>query len=160
MKRVLVVASVVSAVLAVGGARAYFTAQTEVKDNVISAGSVAMSVEPTSAALSINPIAPGETVIRTVDITNTGALACDVATSAAKKAGYTDFWNALACRVTHEGTEVYAGALATMRTTPIRIAPGQKTTLRYSLSLPAEAGNDLQGDYVRASLYVDAEQVR
>jgi len=160
MKRMLVIASVIAAVLAIGGARAYFTAQTEVKDNTITAGSVSMSVEPTSAALSINPVAPGETVVRSVDINNTGALALDITTTAAKKAGYTDLWNALQCRVTHEGVELYAGPLSAMRTLPVRIAPDQKAILRYAVSLPADAGNDLQGDYVRASLYVDAEQAR
>ena len=47
MKRMLAVAAVVAAVLSAGGARAYFTAQTEFKDNVITAGTVAASVEPT-----------------------------------------------------------------------------------------------------------------
>lgn len=160
MKRMLVIATAVAAVLAVGGARAYFTAQTEVKDNLIKAGSVSMSVEPTSAALSIDPVAPGETVFRSVDVNNTGALSIDVTTTAAKKAGYTDLWNALACRVTHDGVEIYSGPISAMRTTPVRVAPDQKATIRYAVSLPVDAGNDLMGDYVRASLYIDAEQAR
>jgi predicted ribosomally synthesized peptide with SipW-like signal peptide len=160
MKRVLVIASMIVAVLAIGGARAYFTAQTEVKDNVIKAGSVSMSVEPTSAALSIDPAAPGETITRSLDVNNTGALTVEVTTTAAKKAGYTDLWTALTCRVTHDGVELYSGPISAMRTAPVRIAPDQKATLRYAVSLPADAGNDLQGDYVRASLYIDAEQAR
>ena len=160
MKRVLVIASMIAAVLAIGGARAYFTAQTEVKDNVIKAGSVSMSVEPTSAALSIDPAAPGETITRSLDVNNTGALTVEVTTTAAKKAGYTDLWTALTCRVTHDGVELYSGPISAMRTAPVRIAPDQKATLRYAVSLPPEAGNDLQGDYVRASLYIDAEQAR
>lgn len=158
MKRVLLAALVIAAVLAVGGARAYFTAQTEVKDNVITAGTVALSVEPTSAALSVSPIAPGETAVRTLTIANTGVLAFDATTTAAKKAGYTDLWNTLQCRVTHEGVELYNGPLSTLRTAPVRIAPGTVARVQYAISLPPEAGNDLQGDYVRASVYVDAEQ--
>lgn len=158
MKRLVAAAVVIAAVLAVGGARAYFTAQTEIKDNIITAGTVAMSVEPTSAALSISPIAPGETVVRTITIANTGALAFDATTSAAKKAGYTDLWNALQCRVTQEGVELYNGPLSAMRTTPVRVAPGSVARVQYAVSLPPEAGNDLQGDYVRASVYIDAEQ--
>jgi len=160
MKRMLAAAAVVAAILSAGGARAYFTAQTEVKDNVITAGTVAASVEPTVAALSIAPLAPGETVIRTVDVSNTGALAFDAVTTVAKKAGYTDLWNALVCRVTCEGVELYDGPLATMLTKPVRVAPGATAQVDYAIGLPPEAGNDLQGDYVRASLYVDAEQVR
>jgi predicted ribosomally synthesized peptide with SipW-like signal peptide len=158
MKRLLVATALVATVLSAGGARAYFTAQTEIKDNVITAGTVALTVEPAEAALTVGPVAPGETITRTVDVKNTGVLGFDAVTTVAKKAGYTDLWNALACRVTCDGTQVYDGPLATMRTLPIRVAPGQTARVTYAIGLPAEAGNDLQGDYVRASLYVDVEQ--
>lgn len=158
MKRVLVYAAVVAAVLSVGGARAYFTAQTEVKDSVITAGTVGISTEPTSAPLTIDALAPGETVSRTIDVRNTGSLGVDAVTTAAKKAGITDFWSALQCRVTCGGTELYSGPLAAMRTAPVRIGAGGAVQLTYAISLPATAGNDLQGDYVKASVYIDAEQ--
>jgi predicted ribosomally synthesized peptide with SipW-like signal peptide len=158
MKRLLVVAAMVAAVVSAGGARAYFTAQTEVKDNVITAGSVAVSVEPTEAALTVSPVAPGEVIVRTVEVKNTGILAFDAVMTVAKKAGYTDLWNALTCRVTCEGTQLYAGPLSGMRTTPLRVAPGKVAQVVYEIGLPATAGNDLQNDYVRASLYVDVEQ--
>lgn len=158
MKRLLIYAAIAAAALSVGGARAYFTAQTELKDNVITAGTVAVSVEPTSAALTIDSLAPGETVTKSVDVRNTGSLAVDAITTAAKKAGITDFWAALECRVTCAGTELYAGPLSAMRTTSVDIPAGSTVTLNYAITLPATAGNDLQGDYVRASLYIDAEQ--
>lgn len=158
MKRLLVYAAIVAAALSVGGARAYFTAQTELKDNVITAGTVAVSVEPTSAALTIDSLAPGETITKSVQVQNTGSLAVDAITTAAKKAGITDFWAALECRVTCAGTELYAGPLSAMRTTSVNIPAGSIVTLNYAITLPSTAGNDLQGDYVRASLYVDAEQ--
>ena len=160
MKRVIVFAAIVAGVLAVGGARAYFTAQTEVKDNFITAGTLAISVEPTAAALSIDPIAPGQTVERPLEVRNAGVLACDAVTSAVKKAGYTDLWSALSCRVTCDGDSLYEGPLSGLRTTPVRIAPGRSVRLTYAIGLPADADNDLQGDYVKASLYVDAEQSR
>lgn len=158
MKRVLIYAGLVAAILSVGGARAYFTAQTEVKDNVITAGTVTVSVEPTSAALAIDTLAPGETVTKTIEVRNTGSLDVDAITTAAKKAGISDFWNALQCRASYNGTELYNGPLAAMRTLPVRIPSGGAVMMSYSISLPAEADNSLQGDYVRASLYVDAEQ--
>lgn len=158
MRRILVYAAVVAAVLSVGGARAYFTAQTEVKDSIITAGTVEISTEPTSAPLTIDALAPGETISRTLEVRNTGSLGVDAITTAAKKAGITDFWNALQCRVSCGGTELYAGPLATMRTSPVRIGAGGSAVLTYAISLPADAGNDLQGDYVKASVYIDAEQ--
>lgn len=158
MKRVLVYAALVAAALSVGGARAYFTAQTEVKDNVITAGTVEVSVEPTSSALTIDALAPGETISRSIEVRNVGSLDVNAVTTAAKKAGITDFWNALVCRVSCDGTELYNGALSAMRTDSVVVSAGGSKTLTYAISLPADAGNDLQGDYVRASLYVDAEQ--
>jgi predicted ribosomally synthesized peptide with SipW-like signal peptide len=158
MKRVLVYAALVAAVLSVGGARAYFTAQTEVKDSVITAGTVAISTEPTSAPLTVEALAPGETVSRSIEVRNSGTLGFDAVTTAAKKAGITDFWNALSCRVTCGGVELYSGPLAAMRTAPVQVAPGGTATLTYAITLPSDVGNDLQGDYVKASVYVDAEQ--
>ena len=158
MKRLLVAATLAAAVLSVGGAKAYFTAQTEIKDSVIQAGTVEMSVEPTSAALSIPSIAPGETVVRTIEVRNSGALTFDAITTAAKKAGITDFWSALTCRVTSDGTVLYEGPLSALKTVPARVAAGRTVTLSYAVGLPADAGNDLMGDYVRASVYIDAEQ--
>ena len=160
MKRVLTYAAVVAAVLSIGGARAYFTAQTEVKDNTITAGTLQVSVEPTSSALMIDGLAPGETVSKTVEITNTGSIGCEAVTSAAKKAGITDFWTALQCRAVSNGVELYSGPLSTLKTDPIRVDAGRSATITYSVGLPTTAGNDLQGDYVRASVYVDAEQLR
>lgn len=158
MKRVLVAAAMVAAVLSAGGARAYFTAQTEIKDNVITAGTVAVAVEPTEAALSVGPVAPGQATTRTVEVKNTGALAFDAVTTVAKKAGYTDLWNALTCRVLCDGAELYNGPLSALRSKPLRVTPGQTAKVEYAIGLPEAAGNDLQGDYVRMSLYVDAEQ--
>lgn len=158
MKRLLVTAAVLAAVVLTGGARAYFTAQAEVKDNVITAGTVALAVTPAEAALNIAPVAPGEAVTRTVDVQNTGVLSLDAVTTVAKKAGYTDLWNALTCRAVCDGVVLYDGPLSEMRTQPVRVAPGRTATIAYAIGLPASAGNDLQADYVRASLYVDAEQ--
>lgn len=158
MKRVLVYAAILAAILSFGGARAYFTAQTEVKDSVITAGTVAISTEPTSAPLTIDALAPGETVSRTIDVMNSGTLAVDVITTAAKKAGITDFWNTLQCRATCDGVELYSGPLAAMRTVPVHLGAGGTARVTYAVTLPADADNDLQGDYVRASIYLDAEQ--
>jgi predicted ribosomally synthesized peptide with SipW-like signal peptide len=158
MNRLLVFALIVAAVLSVGGARAYFTAQTEIKDNIITAGTVEASVEPTAGALSVPSLAPGQVATRTVRVTNIGVLPVNAVTTMAKKAGYTAFWSALQCTATCDGVVLYTGPVSAMQTAPVRIEPGQSALLEYSLSLPADVGNDLQGDYARASLYIDAEQ--
>ncbi|MBN2839486.1 MAG: hypothetical protein JXP37_00815 [Coriobacteriia bacterium] len=160
MKRLLTYAAIIATMLSIGGARAYFTAQTEVKDNMITAGTLSMSVEPTSSALSVEGLIPGETINRTIEVRNSGTVDCEAVTSAAKKAGITDFWTALQCRAVCDGVELYDGPLSTLKTAPVRVDAGSAVQITYAVGLPSTVGNDLQGDYVRASVYVDAEQLR
>lgn len=146
------------AALSIGAAAAYFTMQVQVPDSVIRAGSVAISTEPTSAPLSIESLAPGGTSIRSVSVLNSGSLPVDVIVTAAKKAGITDFYNALTCRVSNAESLLYDGPMSTLQTVPLRLPAGTRGDLRFEVGLPAEAGNDLADDYAKVSLYVDAEQ--
>jgi len=159
LKRIVVTALGALAALSLGAAGTYFAAQVQVADSVIQAGSVAVSTVPTSAPLSVDALAPGATAVRSLSVVNDGSLASDVVVTASKKAGITEFYDALATRVSCAGTEVYNGPLAGLRTSPLRLAPGAKGDLRFEVSLPATATNTLAGDYARVSLYVDAEQV-
>ncbi|MDI6844483.1 MAG: TasA family protein [Anaerosomatales bacterium] len=161
MKRKIVVAAcaLAAGLACLGGAGAFFTSRAEVPDNVIRAGAVAVSTEPTSAALSIDALAPGSTCERSISVVNSGTLPSTVVVTGAKKAGITDFYNALTCEVAADGVPVYSGPLAEMRTTPFEIAPGARARMTFTIGLPASAGNDLAGDYVKLSVYFDAEQV-
>jgi hypothetical protein len=144
--------------LSLGAAGAYFTAQTQVPDSVIRGGTVAISTEPTTAPLAIDALAPGTEAVRPMTIVNEGTLSADVVVTPSKKAGVTEFYEALTCRVTCGDVELYSGPMASMRTAPIRLAPGARGEMRFEVGLPAEAGDALSGDYAKVSLYVDAEQ--
>lgn len=144
--------------LSVGAAGAYFTAQVQVPESVIKAGSVAVSTEPTAAALSIESLAPGQTCIRPLTVVNDGTLPVDVVVTSSKKAGVTEFYEAITCRATCGGVELYNGTLSGLRTSAVRLAAGARGELKFEVGLPAEAGNALAGDYAKLSLYVDAEQ--
>jgi hypothetical protein len=161
MKRRIMIAALaaVTGLACLGGAGAFFTGRAEVPDNVIRAGAVAVSTEPTSAALSIDALAPGSSCERAVTVVNSGTLPSTVVVTGAKKAGITDFYNALTCEAAADGVPVYSGRLAELRTVPFEIAPGARARMTFKIGLPASAGNDLAGDYVKLSLYFDAEQV-
>jgi len=152
--------SVVGALLAlsIGAAGAYFTAQIQVADSMIRAGSVAISSVPTSAPLSVNALAPGETAVRPLSIVNDGALAADVVVTAKKSSGITDFYNALTVRVSDNDVELYNGPLSDLKSAPLRLAPGARGDLRFEIGLPADSANALASDYAKVSLYIDAEQ--
>ena len=154
------VATVAGAALAlsIGAVGAYFTAQVQVPDSVIRAGAVAVSTEPTSAPLSIDALAPGTSAARPLTVLNSGSLPTDIIVTASKKAGITDFYESLQCTATCAGAELYRGPLKDLRTAPLRLAPGARSEMRFEVGLPAEAGNSFVEDYVKLSLYVDAEQ--
>lgn len=154
------VSLVLGAMLAVAlsQAGAYFTGQVSVADNVIRAGTVSVSAEPTSAALSMDAVAPGVIQARDLVVRNTGSLPSDLVVTGAKKMGITDFYNSLECKVVAGSEVLYEGPMNALRTLPVRLDAGQQATLRFFVSLPAEADNALADDYVRMTLYVDAEQ--
>ena len=159
MKRVISIALGAMLALGLSVASTYFTGQTQVPENMVRAGMVEVSAEPTSAALSIESLAPGTVQTRSLSVRNTGSLASNIVVTGAKKAGITDFYNALTCEVTHGETKVYTGPLNALRTVPVTLAPGEQGQLRFAIGLPADAGNDLAQDYAKLTLYVDAEQV-
>ncbi len=121
------------AALAVGAAGAYFAAQVQVPDSMIRAGSVAISTLPTSAPLAIDALAPGTTAVRPMSVVNDGSLASDIIVTAKKSAGITEFYDSLACTVTCGGTPLYAGTLSSLRTLPLRLAPGARGELRFEV---------------------------
>lgn len=160
MKRIVLCVCAVGLVVSVGVAGAYFNAQRTVADNVIRAGNVSVSVEPTSSAVSIDNLAPGTAQMRSLRVTNDGSLPCTVVVSNARRAGITAFYNALECSVSTGGTEIYRGLLSQMKTAPIALAPAESVVLDFAVALPAEADNSHAGDYTRMTLIIDAEQQR
>jgi len=148
----------VALAMSIGAAGAYFTAQVQVPDSVIQAGTVAISTEPTSAPLSIDSLAPGGTSIRSLSVVNGGTLPVDVIVTAVKKAGITAFYDALTCRVSSNGTLLYEGPLSTLKSAPVQLGAASRGEFRFEVGLPDTAGNDVAGDYAKVSLYVDAEQ--
>ncbi|HET6498289.1 MAG TPA: TasA family protein [Coriobacteriia bacterium] len=159
MKRAVLLTCALALAGSVGFATAYFTAQVSVPDNVIRAGTVAVTAAPVSEAISMENLAPGQSQSRVLTVTNTGSLPVDVSVTEARRAGITEFYQALRCSASSGGQALYDGALSGMATAPVRLAPGQSAEIEFAVLIPAEAGNSLIGDYVRLTLYVNASQV-
>jgi len=157
-KRVLYTVLGAVTAISIGAAGAYFTTQVQVAESVIKAGTVAISTVPTTAPLAIDALAPGTTATRSMAVVNDGSLPTDIVITASKKAGITEFYDALTVTASCAETELYQGSLAGLRTAPLRIAPGARGDVRFEIGLPATATNDLANDYAKVSLYVDAEQ--
>jgi len=159
LKRVLFSILGALVALSIGAAGAYFTAQVTVSDSMIKGGSVAISTVPTTAPLSIDALAPGQSQMRPLQVVNSGSLPANVTLSAKKASGITDFYNALGVRVSCGDAELYNGPLSDMSSTPIELAPGARGDLEFEVSLPATATNSLANGYSKVSVVVDAEQV-
>jgi len=157
-KRILFAAVGAIAAISIGAAGAYFTAQVQVADSTIRAGSVAISTVPTTAPLAIDALAPGNTATRNMTVVNDGSLPSDVVLSIQKKAGITDFYNALTVHATCGDTVLYDGPMSEMKTTPVTLSPGARGDFRFDVGLPAESSNSLAQAYTKVSVYVDAEQ--
>lgn len=158
MKRMVLLICTVLVGGCVGFAGAYFTAQQSVPDNVIRAGTVAVSAEPASEALSMENLAPGTPNTRTLTVSNTGSLPVGVSVTEAKRAGITAFYNVLTCVVTHGTETVYDGPLAGLSTLPVSLAPGESADLDFAICIPADVPNNMAGNHVKITLYVNAEQ--
>lgn len=158
MKRSIAFVAGVAVALCIGTAGAYFTGEAQVAENVIRAGNVSVSCEPTQSALSIDPLAPGVASARVMTVRNDGTLPQTVVVTGAKKLGITAFYEALQVTVTHEGVVVYRGALSAMRTLPVDVGVGKSEVFTFTVELPPDCDPDLAGDYVKLTLYVDAEQ--
>jgi hypothetical protein len=159
MKRFVFAMLIGMAVLMAGSAGAYFTGQAQMPDNLIRAGAISISTEPTSSALSVDSLLPGATASRPLTVVNDGSLPASMTMTAVKKAGITEFWDALTVRVTSNGQLLYEGPMNVMRTLPMTLAPGARAVVDFAMGLPATAGNELSSDYAKFTLYVDAEQV-
>ncbi len=160
MKRIYSFAAGIALVVCVSGASAYFTAQSQVPDNVIRSGNVAVASVPATSAISAEGLAPGVPVTRAMTVRNTGSLTSDIVVTGAKKMGITAFYDVLEVRVTNGGRVLYDGPMKSLKTEPLTLQAGQAAELRFEITLPASASNTLADSYVRMTLYVDAEQHR
>ncbi len=160
MKRFWLFVAGATLVACSSAASAYFTAQTQIPDNVIRAGTVAVTSVPTTSAVTAEGVAPGVPVARMLTVRNTGSLPSDFVVTGARKAGTTAFYDALTVRVSHDDRLVYDGPLNKLKTAPIELEPQKSAVLIFEVTLPATAGNALANTYVRMTLYVDAEQSR
>ena len=74
MKRLVLLGCVVCFALSAGVAGAYFTTQRSIADNVVTAGTVSVAVDPTVSAVTIDNLAPGAAQVRSFTVTNDGTL--------------------------------------------------------------------------------------
>jgi len=142
------------------GTYAYFTASTATTSNLFQTGTITIGTEPTSAAFSVQNLAPGRSEAATIRVRNGGNLDFNYRISAEKKKGYSAVYNALTTRIvdTGDGAVLYDGPLSQLATGPVPLAAGRDQRLEFTVGMPSECGNELQDSYCSVDFGFDAEQ--
>lgn len=165
---------------------AFFTASDSVNGDTFTAGTVSLAAAPTTAAISMPAMAPGDKGFGTVTVTNSGSLAqryamlstvtdsdgkgLGAALQAVVKTGVTA---CTAAGFDTTGTVVYGpatlGSAAGLKmigdsaqgaqTGDRVLSAGDKETLCMKVTLPTTAGNALQGATTGLKFTFNAEQV-
>jgi spore coat-associated protein N len=130
---------------------ASFTATTDNPGNAFVTAKLALTNDKAAAGALVNltKLVPGDTISRTVTLTNTGDVGFTYA-FAASQAGNTLLWsdavNGLQVTASRGATVLYAGALKNMGTVAVAtpVASGGTDTVSYVFTLPVTAGNTFQ----------------
>jgi predicted ribosomally synthesized peptide with SipW-like signal peptide len=163
-------------------ASALFTSQATVTDNSFTTGTLVLTASPTSAAITLSNIAPGDEVTAPITLTNSGSLDLRYAMTSAStntdnknladqlvlsiKSGVTNCSNS---GFGASGSSLYAGSLGAAefgnpnqgaQAGDRNLAPAGDEVLCFNASLPATTGNAFQDAATTATFTFDAEQVK
>ena len=134
-----------------GMTAANFTATSTNPSNTFASATLSMSNDKPNAndLVNVTNLVPGDTVSRSVTITNTGNAGFTYTASISATANTTlwsDATNGLQVTVLRGATTLYTGALKNMSLPASgTIAASGTDTLTYNFSFPATAGNSMQG---------------
>ena len=130
---------------------ASFTATTDNPGNQFVTAHLALSNDKAAAGALVNvsKLVPGDTMARTVTLTNTGDVGFTYAFAASETANtalWTDAVNGLQVTASRGATVLYTGALKNMGTVAVAtpVAAGGTDTISYVFTLPPTAGNTFQ----------------
>ncbi len=130
---------------------ASFTATTDNPGNQFTTARLTLSNDKSAAGalVTVSKLVPGDTVSRTVTLTNTGDVGFTYV-FAASQTGNTLLWsdatNGLQVTASRGATVLYTGALKNMGTVSVAapVAAGATDTIAYVFTLPVSAGNTFQ----------------
>jgi hypothetical protein len=134
-----------------GGTSASFTATTVSPSNLLGTATLSLTNDKPNEGdlVSVSNLVPGDTVTRTVTITNTGTVGFTYTASATNvntSVLWTDTAKGLQVEAKRGATSLYGGALKNLAIpASATIAPAAADTLTFVFSLPATADNSFQG---------------
>jgi spore coat-associated protein N len=184
MFRKSMIVLLVAGILATFGlaASALFTSEATVSDNAFATGSLVLTASPTSAAITLSGMAPGDQVTAPISMSNGGTL--DLRYALQVSATNTDNKN-LADQLVltiksgvaqcsnagfgASGTSVYSGSLSTaafgnpatgQHAGDRLLSAGTNEVLCFNASLPVDTGNAFQNAATTATFTFSGEQTK
>jgi len=131
----------------VGGATfAYFTDSAANNNNAFQGGTLDIGLDPATATFNVPVMAPGDSIDGNVTVQNSGSLPFFYTVALAKSGGDDNFYDVLKLKITKaaSGEAIYDGLLSSLNANS-SLAAGANEPLKFTVSLPTTAGNDLQG---------------
>jgi predicted ribosomally synthesized peptide with SipW-like signal peptide len=142
-----------------GSTSTYMSDSASNAENYFKVGSLAISLDPTSAAFGVPAMSPGQVVEAPLAVKNEGSVGCTFTIAAHKTAGYSALYDVLTCKVTDgNGAILFDGPLASLASGAAQLGAGQTDAVKIAVGLPADIGNDLAAKYCKVSFDVAAEQ--
>lgn len=143
-------------------AKALFSVEVSIKDNVIRTGQVALAVEPTQAMLTADNLLPGQSASGTLKLINTGTSPLAATISVSKAAGFTTLYNLLQIEIRQQGQVVYSGSLSGLTDIPLNsqqsLPAAQTAEYQVSTTLPQEATSAVDNLYTNLTFTIRATQ--
>ncbi|MDE3103465.1 MAG: hypothetical protein KGJ98_14690 [Chloroflexota bacterium] len=134
-----------------GGTNAGFTATTMNPSNVLGTATLSLTNDKPNAGdlVSVTNLVPGDTVSRTVTITNNGTAQLTYGAGASAQIPtvlWSDAVKGIQVSVKRGATSLFSGALKDLAIpASVTIAPSATDVLTFDFSLPAAADNTFQG---------------
>lgn len=147
--------------LAASRARALFSVEYSIKNNVLRSGTLSVTFEPAESLLSANAMTSGSSVTNKLTVENNGTIPAKLSVSAKKSAGYTTFFNAVNLTVKQGERIVFSGPTNELQNIPLSgetLAVGSKNEYWFTATLPAESTNSLANSYANITFVITATE--
>lgn len=130
---------------------ALFTAQASQTGNSFSAATINVATSPATALFSVTNLVPGDTVVRTLQVTNSGTAGFTYNIKDSETGPstllFTDTVKGLQLEIKKGSTVYYTGPISSLNANSapeLAIAAGASDTLTFTVSLPTAADNAFQ----------------
>ncbi|WP_127588266.1 TasA family protein [Paenibacillus koleovorans] len=134
----------------IGVTTAIFTDTTTNSNNILSSAKLDLATSPASQIYNITDLVPGDTVTRSVTVTNPGTVAFTYRVTGSSSTNtllWTDTTDGFQLEIKEGAATYFSGPISLLNSNPaadLSLASGANTSLSFKISFPVSAGNTFQ----------------